>query len=77
MAICGAIDRSIGGVALSNEASSRSTEHVMIGLDKFHLTMMTCMYRGLTTPCMLSGGLDVRRRSQSVHSALLARVPGL
>lgn len=76
MDMCRASGQSIAGVTLSNEESRRSTEQVMIGLDKLHLTMMDCMNRGLSTEGVLPGGLDVRRRAQSMHSALHARVPG-
>ena len=76
MDMCRTSGQSIAGVALSNEESRRSTEQVMNGLDKLHLTMMNCMNRGLTTEGVLPGGLDVKRRAQSMYSALLARVPG-
>ncbi len=76
MDMCRASGKSIADVALSNEETSRSAEQVMLGLDKLHLTMMTCMNRGLTTEGVLPGGLDVRRRAHSMHRALLQRVPG-
>jgi L-serine dehydratase len=76
MDMCRTSGQSIADVALCNEETRRSTEQVMIGLDKLHLAMMTCMTRGLSTEGVLPGGLDVRRRAQSMHSALLARVPG-
>ena len=63
----------IAELALRNECALRSTDEVRRRLDQLIDAMNACIDRGLRTPGILPGGLNVRRRAAELQTKLEAR----
>ncbi|MDF1855252.1 L-serine ammonia-lyase [Pseudooceanicola sp.] len=63
--------KSIAAMKAANEAA-RGSGALAPGIARIWEVMAACMTRGLTTGGTLPGGLNVRRRAQAIHDALLA-----
>ena len=57
-------------VMLENEKAWRSEDEIREGIRRIWLTMQDCAQRGLTTPGVLPGGLNVRRRAPPLREKL-------
>lgn len=58
-----------------NEKAQRPESEVIEGVRRFWQVMQECTTRGLTTPGILPGGLDVPRRAPSLYARVAASDP--
>jgi L-serine dehydratase len=65
---------SIAQLAFRNECALREPNEVEAGLDRLIDAMNACIDRGLRTPGILPGGLNVRRRAADLRTKLEAKV---
>ena len=72
LALCAAQRKSIAQIKLENELSRRSAAELDRGLTKIWDVMNDCINRGLERGGILPGGLNVKRRAQPIHEALMA-----
>ena len=70
--MAGSSGQSIARMKLANERVFRSDAEIRQGMARIWQVMRDCMDRGLTTPGVLPGGLQVRRRAHAIHQQLLA-----
>jgi len=64
----------IAEAMMANERVRRSEAEVTHGLDGIFEAMEACIDRGMRIGGTLPGGLDVKRRAQQVHQAIMAKV---
>jgi L-serine dehydratase len=64
----------IAEAMMANERVRRSEAEVVAGLDGIFEAMEACIDRGMRIGGTLPGGLDVKRRAQQVHQAIMAKV---
>jgi L-serine dehydratase len=69
--LCERENKVIAEIVLANEDEIRSRADTVAGLDAIVAAMLGCIDRGLNTPGILPGGLNVRRRAPEVYSRLL------
>ncbi len=72
LALCAAQRKSIAQIKRENELSRRSAAELDRGLTKIWDVMNDCINRGLERGGILPGGLNVKRRAQPIHEALMA-----
>ena len=63
---------SIAQMKRANERCFRSEAEIEAGLARLWQAMAACIDRGLSTPGILPGGLNVRRRAPALHASLQA-----
>ncbi len=63
-------DKSFSKMVFSNECAWRSPQQVYDGLDTIWKTMSDCIDIGVAAKGILPGGLNVRRRANSLHESL-------
>lgn len=68
--ICAATKQTICQIVLGNEDGIRDRKDTIAGLDAIAAAMLGCIDRGLNTPGILPGGLNVRRRAPEVYARL-------
>lgn len=64
--------KSIAQLKRANELVYRNETELRDGLNRIWQVMRDCMDRGLSTPGILPGGLNVRRRASAIHEKLMA-----
>lgn len=64
--------KTIAEMKRANEVSRGGHDKLEKGIDRIWQVMNDCIDRGLTSGGILPGGLNVRRRAQNIHEALLA-----
>ena len=64
--------KTIADMKRANEVSRGGHDRLEKGLDRIWQVMNDCIDRGLESGGTLPGGLNVRRRAQNIHEALLA-----
>jgi L-serine dehydratase len=64
----------IAEAMMANERVQRSEAEVTAGLDTIFEAMEACIDRGMRIGGTLPGGLNVKRRAQQVHQAIMAKV---
>ncbi len=64
----------IAQAMMANERVRRSEAEVIEGLDTIFDAMEACIDRGMRIGGTLPGGLNVKRRAQQVHQAIMAKV---
>jgi L-serine dehydratase len=64
----------IAQAMMANERVRRSEAEVIAGLDTIFEAMEACIDRGMRIGGTLPGGLNVKRRAQQVHQAIMAKV---
>ncbi len=62
--------KSIAGILEANEATWREPAETAAGLDRIWNAMSGCIDRGIATPGILPGGLEVKRRAPDLHRHL-------
>jgi L-serine dehydratase len=72
--LCDRENKTIAEIVLSNEDEIRSRADTIAGLDAIIAAMLGCIDRGLNTPGILPGGLNVRRRAPEVYNRLAGGV---
>lgn len=70
LAHCSAQNTSIAQIILANEDATRPREATDLALDYITAVMMQCIERGLETPGVLPGGLNVNRRAPKLWDKL-------
>ena len=70
LAACTASGLPVSGVALANEAATRSVDDVHAGLLRIHGVMESCVDRSVRRTGTLPGGLAVRRRAADWYEQL-------
>ena len=70
LAICRREALSIDELILRNEDAIRPRAETLKGLDRIWSAMRDCIDRGLKTPGVLPGGLEVRRRAPGLYKKL-------
>ncbi|KIQ11931.1 MULTISPECIES: L-serine ammonia-lyase [Curtobacterium] len=75
LAACAGSGLQISGVALANEAVTRTDTEVRSGLLGIHGVMESCVDRSVRRGGCLPGGLDVRRRAATWHEQLTREDP--
>ncbi|MCS6574050.1 MULTISPECIES: L-serine ammonia-lyase [Curtobacterium] len=75
LAACADSGLPISGVALANEAVTRTDTEVRSGLLEIHGVMESCVDRSVRRGGCLPGGLDVRRRAATWHEQLTREDP--
>ena len=70
LAMAAASGKSIAAMKRENEAAFRPGADLAADLMRIWQVMRDCMDRGLATPGILPGGLNVRRRAPAIHQAL-------
>ncbi|MBT1545715.1 L-serine ammonia-lyase [Curtobacterium aurantiacum] len=75
LAACARSGLPISGVALANEAVTRSVPEVRSGLLGIHGVMESCVERSVLRGGCLPGGLDVRRRAATWYEQLTREDP--
>jgi len=68
--MCAASGQTIAQLKRANELSRIGPATLDHGLERTWDVMNACITRGLETPGILPGGLNVRRRAKSIHDAL-------
>lgn len=71
LAHCDGQETSIADIIYANEDAMRAREQTDAALDNTVTIMMACIERGLTTPGILPGGLEVKRRAPKLWDKLL------
>ena len=71
LAICSKHSISIADLIRENELSWLDENNLNRGLDGIWDAMNACIHRGLETPGILPGGLEVKRRAPEMHQQLL------
>lgn len=71
--LCKIYGMSIRDVMYENEKTWRSDGEIRSGLLNIWSTMNNCIRKGLNTPGILPGGLNVRRRAPNLYEKLKAR----
>lgn len=66
--------KSVAEMKRANELALRSAAELDQGMNRLWAVMNDCINRGMVTGGILPGGLNVRRRAQGIHQALLAEV---
>lgn len=66
--------KSVAAMKRANELTLRSATELDAGMERLWQVMNACINRGMATGGILPGGLNVRRRAQGIHQALLAEV---
>ena len=74
LAMTAAAGVTIAEAMMANERVRRSEAEVIEGLDTIFAAMEACIDRGMRIGGTLPGGLDVKRRAQQVHQAIMAKV---
>jgi len=74
LAMTAAAGATIAEAMMINELARRSEAEVIAGLDTIHEAMEACIDRGMRIGGVLPGGLNVKRRAQQVHQAIMAKV---
>lgn len=69
--LCERENKAIAEIVLANEDEIRSRADTIAGLDAIVAAMLGCIDRGLNTPGILPGGLNVRRRAPEVYNRLV------
>ncbi|MFZ4605814.1 MAG: L-serine ammonia-lyase [Caulobacter sp.] len=64
----------IAQAMMANERVRRTEAEVIAGLDTIFEAMEACIDRGMRLGGTLPGGLNVKRRAQQVHQAIMAKV---
>ena len=64
----------IAQAMMANERVRRTEAEVVAGLDTIFEAMEACIDRGMRIGGTLPGGLNVKRRAQQVHQAIMAKV---
>ena len=72
LAFCERENLSIDELILRNEDAIRPRAETLAGLDRIWAAMRECIARGLKTPGVLPGGLEVKRRAPSLYAKLMA-----
>lgn len=72
LAFCGRENLSIDELILRNEDAIRPRAETLAGLDRLWAAMRECIARGLKTPGVLPGGLEVKRRAPSLYAKLVS-----
>jgi len=72
LTMCGDTGKSIADLKRTNELSRMDRKTLDGGLLRIWDAMNSCINTGLESPGILPGGLNVRRRAQSIHQQLLA-----
>ncbi|QVG65988.1 L-serine ammonia-lyase [Curtobacterium flaccumfaciens pv. flaccumfaciens] len=75
LAACAGSGLPISGVALANEAVTRTDAEIRSGLLGIHGVMESCVDRSVRRGGCLPGGLDVRRRAATWHEQLTREDP--
>lgn len=75
LAACARSGLPISGVALANEAVTRTDAEIRSGLLGIHGVMESCVDRSVRRGGCLPGGLDVRRRAATWHEQLTREDP--
>ena len=70
--ICNEQDLKISQVVLANECARRPEADVRAGLARIWRVMQECVQHGCTTPGVLPGRLQVRRRAADLYARLIA-----
>ncbi len=63
---------SIAQMKKANELTQHNAQELALGCEKIWQTMTDCIDRGLKADGILPGGLQVKRRANAIHQALLA-----
>ena len=70
--MCVSSGRSIAALKRANELTRMGAADLDAGLVRIWDVMNACIERGLETPGILPGGLNVRRRAHAIHQSLVA-----
>jgi L-serine dehydratase len=76
MRVCEERGISVSAAMMRRELQWRSEEEIREGALRIWRVMSDCIERGVRTPGVLPGGLDVRRRAASWYDSLSAEDPG-
>ncbi|MEL7106120.1 MAG: L-serine ammonia-lyase [Pseudomonadota bacterium] len=71
LAMCAQTGRSIAELKRENELSRMGRADLDAGIERIWTVMSQCIDRGLETPGVLPGGLNVKRRAADIHAALI------
>ncbi|MEL7460691.1 MAG: L-serine ammonia-lyase [Pseudomonadota bacterium] len=71
LAMCAQTGRSIADLKRENELSRMGRADLDAGIERIWTVMSRCIDRGLETPGVLPGGLNVKRRAADIHAALI------